>query len=107
MAGLLSSITSTKVRKVRFVHKPWFPRSSSWGNLDDPLYRFVGRPRCEHEVEVDFRFSDVGAVEVDKQTGEPKIVRSLAKFREKGRMRVVWMDPGGTEHVVYPSGGVK
>ena len=56
---------------------------------------------------MDIRFPDAGAVELDEATAEPKIVRSLAKFREKGRVRVIWIDPGGSEHVVYPRGGVK
>ena len=59
-------------------------------------------------MEVDFRFPDAGAVEVDEPTGEPEIVRTLTKFRKKGcRVRVFWMDLGGGEHVVYPRGGVK
>jgi len=107
VTDLLSSITSTKIRKVTFVHVPSSRRSLGWGNLDDPLCRLIGRPGCKHKVEVDIRFPDAGAVELDEPTAEPKIVRSLAKFREKGRMRVIWMDSGGSEHVVYPRGGVK
>ena len=37
--------------------------------------------------------------EVDELTEELKVVSSLAKFRDKGQMRVVCMDPGGNESV--------
>jgi len=107
VVDLLSSISSTKIQKVTFVHVPSFRSSSRWGNLDDPLCRLVGPPGREHEVKVDFRFPDAGVVEMDEPTGEPKIVRSLAKFRERGRMRVVRVDTGGSEHIVYPRGSVK
>ena len=45
-------------------------------------------------------------MEVDELTGEFKIVRSLAKFREGGLMRVVQVGPDGSEIVVYSSDGV-
>ena len=61
----------------------------------------------KHEVEVDFRFKDARAMEleVNELTGELKVVSSLAKIREKGRMRVVCIDPGGNGSFVYSSNG--
>ena len=108
VVDLVSSITSTKIRKVTFVHTRPYMRSLDWGNLDDPLCRLVDQPGREHEVEVYFRFPDAGTVEVDEPTGEPKIVRSLTKIREKDRVRIAWtVGPGGGEHVVHLRGGVK
>ena len=112
VANMISSITSTNIRKVTFVQRPLkiignLPTYGvDWKNLDDPLCWLVDRSGHKHvKVEVDFRFTEVGSMEVDKLTGEFKVVRSLAKFREKGRIRVVWVDPGGSESVVYSSGG--
>ena len=104
---LLSSITSTDIRKVTFVHVPSFRRPPGWPNLDDPLCQLVGRPGCKHRVEVCFRFLDAGAMEVDGRTGEPRVVKSLTRFKEGGQLRVVWMDPNGGECVVYPREGAK
>lgn len=104
---LISSITSTNIRKVTFVHALNFPISSDWGILDTPLCRLVDQRGCKHEVEVYLRFPDMGAVRVDEPTGEPEIVRSLPRLREKSRMRFVWVGPYGGEHVVHPRSGVK
>ena len=78
-------------------------RFVDWGILDDPMDRSVDRLRCKRELEVDFRLADVELMEADKQTGEPKIINLLVKFREKTRMSVVWMSPDGNESVVYSS----
>ena len=58
-------------------------------------------------LEVDFRLGDVEVMAVDGWTGELKIVNSLAKFREKSRMRVVWVRHDGSDiSVIYSSDGV-
>ena len=84
------------------------PTNVDWKPLDDPLCRLVDQPGCDHEVEVDFRFTEAGVIEVDELTGELKIARSLAKFRRKGkgRIRVIRVGPGGSESVVYSSDGI-
>lgn len=74
--------------------------------MGDPLCRLADQSGYKHGVEVEFRFADEGVVGRDELTRELKIVRSLAKFGEKGRMRVVGVGPGGRESVVYSSGGV-
>ena len=45
-------------------------------------------------------------MEMDELTSKFKIVRSLAKFREEGWMRVVWVCPDGSESVVYSSNSI-
>jgi hypothetical protein len=104
-ANLVSSITSTNIQKVTFVHESVVWGLSgfgvNWGVLDDPLCRLVDRSGCKRGLVVDFRF-----VGVDEQAGESKLVKSLAKFREKGRMRVVCVGPDGSERVIYSSDGV-
>jgi hypothetical protein len=108
--NLVSSITSANIQKVKFVLAPlvwdFVGRGVNWGILDDPLCQLVDRSRCKQELEVDFRFGDVGFMGVDERAGESKLVKSLAKFREKGRMRVVCVDPDGSERVIYSSDGV-
>lgn len=109
VTNLISSVTSTSIRKITFVHRPypgtlWY--STSWKCLDNPLCRLVDQSGRGHEMEVDFRFTETRAMGLDKLTGELKIVELFVKFREKGRMRVVWVDPGGSEHVVYSSDSI-
>ena len=55
---------------------------------------------------MDFRFSDPRAGESEEETGVVDIGNSLAKFREKSRVRVVCVGPDGGEKVVYSSDGV-
>jgi len=106
---LISSITSTSIRKVTFVHET-LPRGlprrdADWGILDDPLCQLVDRLGYKHELEVNLRFEVAGVMEVDEETRELRIVNSLARFREKGRIRVVLVDVDhGSETVVYSSG---
>jgi len=106
---LISSITSTSIRKVTFVHgtplRGLPRRDADWGILDDPLCQLVDKLGCNHELEVNLRFRDIGVMEVDEETRELRILNSLAKFREKGRIRVVLVDVDhGSETVVHSSG---
>ena len=58
----------------------------------------LGHPR---ELEVDFRILDAGDVKGDET--EPTVIAdSLVRFREKGRIRVIWVDPDESERVVFP-----
>lgn len=90
------------------MHKPLTPTYRvNWRDFNDPLCQLVDKSGGKHEVEVDFRFKNARAMELEvgELTGELKVVRSLAKLREKGRMGVVCMDPGGNESVVCSSNG--
>ena len=94
---ILSSITSASIRKVTLV------RDSSWYNIDceifdEPLCRLVDRSGRTCELEVDFRIVGAGDAEAEATV----IANSLVKFREKGRLRVVWVGLDGNERVVYP-----
>jgi len=61
----------------------------------------VDRLRRTHELEVDFRI--LGAGEMKGDETEPTVIpNSLVRFREKGRIRVIWVDPDESERVVYP-----
>jgi len=105
---ILTSITSTRIQKITLVHQS-SPRSwfyADWGSFDDPLRRLVDQSECKRGLEVDFRFVDVGGIKGHGDGGVVEIVDSLAKFREKGRMRVVLVDLSGSERVIYPSDGV-
>ena len=99
---ILSSITSTSIRKVSLV------RDSSWHNLDcgifdEPLCRLADRLGRTRGLEVDFRVAGVG----DQEAEAMAILNSLVKFGEKGQTRVVQVDRDGSERVVYhlPLGG--
>jgi len=109
-ANLISSITSTSVQKVTFVHESlvwgFESRHVNWGILDDPLCQLVDRSRCKRELEVDFRLAGTEDMGTDKWTGDLKIVGSFQKFRGRARMRVIWVDRDGSEHVIYSSAGV-
>jgi hypothetical protein len=105
---LVSSLTSTNIQKATFVLQSFVWGSSGRGVdagiLDDPLCRLVDHR--SGELEVDFRFADTGIMGADERAEESKFVKSLEKFREKGRMRVVCVGLDGSERVVYSSGGV-
>ena len=61
----------------------------------------VDRLRRTRELEVDFRILDAGEMKGDEI--EPTLIpNSLVRFREKGRIRVVWVDRNESERVVYP-----
>ena len=106
VVNLLSSITSASIQKVTFVVSSTLRRIADWRNLNDPLCRLVDQSGYKYEVEVDFQFVDTEAMEVDKVTGQLKIVRSLAKFRKKGQMKVIQVDSGGSRSIIYSSNGV-
>jgi len=104
VANLISSIASANLQKITFVQDPWVwgyhSCNVNWGILDDPLCLLVDRVRCKRELGVDFLLADAY-----EPTGELGVVNSLAKFTEKGRMRVVWVGRDGSKNVVYSSGG--
>ena len=97
---ILSSITSASIRKVSLV------RDSSWYNIDcgifdEPLCRLADRLGRMRKLEVDFRILDAGEMKGDET--EPTVIpNSLVRFREKGRIKVVRVDPDGSERVLYP-----
>ena len=87
---------------------PWdFPqRDADWEIFDDPLCRLVDQSECKREVEVDFRFANAAAMRKNVEARAVKIVNSLPKFREKGRVRV-WIDADdGSERIICSSDGV-
>ena len=100
---IVSSVTSASIRKVSLVDR----RSNvgptwgdvNWGVFDEPLCRLVDRLGSAHELEVEILISGGSAY---KDIDPEVIVGSLAAFREKGRIRVVWTCPDGRAHVIYP-----
>ena len=55
---------------------------------------------------MDFRLANAPAVRESVEARAVKIVNSLPKFREKGRIRV-WIDADdGSERIIYSSDGV-
>ena len=102
---IVSSITSASIRKVSFAYQRT-ARNSSWYNIncgifDEPLCRLADRLGRTRELEVDFKILDAGDVKGDET--EPTVIpNSLVRFKEKGRIRVVRVDPDGSERVVYP-----
>ncbi|KAF9647249.1 hypothetical protein BDM02DRAFT_2735437 [Thelephora ganbajun] len=103
---LISSITSTNIRKITFTYPPsvqgfsWY--DVYWRAFDNPLSLLVGRLGCKRRLEVEFRILDVEIVEMDGEAGAMVIVNSLAEFREKGQIRVVLIGLDGSACVVYP-----
>jgi len=111
-ANILASITSTRIQKITFVHRPslWDSLQQEvdweiWEIFDDPLCQLVEQSECGRELEVDFRFVGVRVMRADGETRAARIANSLAKFREKGRIRVVCVGLDGDERVFYSSGG--
>lgn len=108
-ANILSSITSTKIQKITFTHQypTWgLPeREADLRILDDPLCQLVDRSEGKWVLEVNFRVMGVAAMggEEARTVG---IADSLAKFREKGRVRAVCVGLDGGERVIYPSDGI-
>jgi len=103
---IISSITSTSIRKVSLVYRwqIWGPswRDFNWGVFNEPLCRLVDRLGPRHELEVEILIVDMGGERVYKDIDPGVIVGSLAAFREKGRIRLVYTGPDGRAHVVYP-----
>ena len=110
-ANLVSSVTSSNIRKVTFVGESsagFLSRGGDWGVLDETLCRLADRLGSKRVLDVDFRLVDT---EVEVMVGgeralEPERVDSLARFREKGRVRVIRVCLDGSENVVYTSDGV-
>jgi hypothetical protein len=103
--NLISSITSASIHKITFVYSmSWAPRRVEWENFDNTLYQLADRPGYNGKLEVDFRIVD------DRGDGWQDvgldIVESLAKFREKGRVRIILVGRDGSESVVCSSNGV-
>ena len=103
---IISSITSTSIRKVSLVYRrpnwgaSW--RDVNWGAFNEPLCRLVDRLGSAHELEVEILIADVGGGSTYKDIDLGVIMSPLATFREKGRIRVVYMGRSGRAHVVYP-----
>ena len=99
---ILSSITSASIRKVSLTY--WRTARNSllynidFGIFEGSLCRLVDRSGRTCKLEVDFRIVGAG----DGEAEATVIENSLAKFREKGQIRVVRVDPDGSERVVYP-----
>lgn len=108
-AEILSSITSASMEKVTLVYLclawgfSW--RDINWETLNGPLCQLADQSGCTRKLEVDFRIMCAGVVEVDGGAGLVTIADSLARFREKGKIRVAWVGPDGRENVVYPRPG--
>jgi len=107
-AETLYSITSTSIQKISLVIRcPYGVISrciTDWEIFDEPLYRMADRPGRTHklEVDIDIRVTS-GVVEVvDGGAGLVGIADSLARFKEKGHLRVTWAGASGRENVVYP-----
>ena len=102
---ILSSITSTSIQKISLVlqrqHRVISWRGIKWEMFDEPLYRIADRPGRTHKLEVVIRVKKA-VTKVNGSAGLARIADSLARFKEKGHIKVIWLDPSGREHVVYP-----
>ena len=108
-ANLVSSVTSPNMRKVTFVGESstgFLGRGGDWGILDETLCRLADRLGSKRVLEVDFRLVDTRVMEGAKRTVELEIMDSLARFRDKGRVKVIRVCSDGSERVVYTSGRV-
>ena len=105
-AEIISSITSSSIRKISLVYRwsvasySW--RTTHWGTLNEPLCQLVDRLGSTHGLEVEIRTVDVGGGGTYEDTDLGVIVSSLAAFREKGRIRLVYVDRDKRAHVFYP-----
>jgi len=93
--NLISSITSANIQKITFVYsRLWllpFRRGVEWRNFDDALYRLANRSECKDGLEVDVRVTLYSTHRnFHKRAMEKNILESLAKFRERGRLRIIW-----------------
>lgn len=104
--NILSSITSTNIRRISLVclcsawDFSW--RDINWEIFDESLCRLADQLGRTHELEVDFRVDGRAAMHIHEGTGLVVVVDSFARLREKGKLKVVWVGPGGRECVVYP-----
>jgi len=103
---ILSSITSTGIQKISLALQlprwtnSW--RGVKWEIFDEPLYRIADRSGRTHKLEVDIRLMNTVTEEIGEGAGLVRIADSLARFKEKGHLRVTWVGPSGRENVVYP-----
>ena len=108
-AKILCSTTSTRIQKVTIVYmcsgRTPLWRSTEWGIkwgiLNEPLCRLAEQSECTQELEAAFRIMGAGVMEANDDIGLV-IADSLARFRKRGQISVVWVDPDGNESVVYP-----
>ena len=100
--NILSSITSTCIKKVSLVYRCvlWRPswRDINWDIFDEPLYRLVDQLERTHKLKMDFRFVDKGIIEGAGDNELVMTVNCLARFREKDQITVVWVDQDGSEN---------
>lgn len=93
---LLTSITSTKLRKVVFSVSPMYARATastvkrSWASVDTHLCRLVdrlGRAGCRHMLEVEFRPNE------DGDGRKHDLYKFLPKFGKRGVVTIADPDP--------------
>ena len=75
-----------------------------WKVFDGPLCRVIDQLGCTRRLEVDIRIIAEGVTRTSEDNGVTvkTVVDSLAGFREKGHIRVVWVSQDKSESVVYP-----
>jgi len=88
---LISSITSTNIRKITFTqslapNRPTVPDHPNWTRLDNSLCRLVDRSECGLRLEVGFRAADARAW----WNGELGFKKYLPRFYEKGEASGGW-----------------
>ena len=86
---LISSITSTKIRKIAFTQPLTFegqrgPHSADWAKLDDSLCRLIDQLESGVQLEVEFQALDAQT----RWSGELRFRRFLPRFYEKGEAGV-------------------
>ena len=101
---IISSIASPSIRKVTLVtliyrYLSW--NDVNWGVCNEPLCRLAGRLGPTAELEVEIRIVNLGGVSMQESIHLGEIVSSLTAFREKGRIRLVYVDQDKRAHVVY------
>ena len=96
---LVSSITSTKIQKIKFTQSAAFydcpVGDTYWKRLDNSLCRLADRLGCEHRLLVEFHVIEV-------EDGELDMAKYLPTFSKKGWVRV-WDEQ--TETDIYRSDG--
>ena len=101
-ACVLTSIRSASIQKITLIYQfsPGRDRID-WEIFDEPLCLLVDQLGCTHRLEVYFKIIAEGVVEVDQATEMVRIVDSLVGFRERGQIRLVWMDLDEGKSDVY------
>ena len=97
---LLSSITSTELRRVIFFVEDWRIRQiAEWARIDQSLCRLVDRLRAIgycFALEAEFRLVDIG-----DYSGKYDFTQFLPEFSEKGI--VIFIDAARGGRVLYSS----